>query len=161
MNKLWFRSRRQWSFSCHRVDLHIDMTFARTVVVSSVIYLIVMWNILQNFLSITKWLYQIIAFAYIAFSIVAILSYNCILTSYYERYELTYMRYLIYYQSHHCNQTVDWRILGVENFSWIQPKRPINRIAVERTFVIAILYLVMNCLLLICCFIALCKLISW
>lgn len=94
---------------------------------------------------------------YIAFAIAVIIAYNCFLTSFFERYEFNYMRYLIYYQSHHCDQKVHWELLGVENFTWIQPQRPLQRDAVERTFIFAILYLVMNSLLIVASLIAFCK----
>lgn len=73
--------------------------------------------------------------------------YFCLMASYFERTTFTYMRYVIYYQSHHCDQNVNWRLLGVENFTNVQPERPLHREAVIRTVTIALLYAILNVVL--------------
>lgn len=58
------------------------------------------------------------------------------------------MFHLIYYRSHHCDSSVDWSLLGVENISTlIAPEMPSGIESVTRTFWVAVIQLIFNILL--------------
>jgi hypothetical protein len=59
------------------------------------------------------------------------------------------MRYLVYHQSQHCDQFVNWRILEVDDHSAVQPIRPTRRTAVQKTFAISIISVILGILLIV------------
>lgn len=132
------------------------MVFFRNFVVITAIYSIVSSK--QAKTDVLKHnLIKVLALIYINLSTFFISSHFCLTLSYHERNPHSYMRYLLYHQSQYCDQTVNWEFAGVENFSSIQPVRPEKRWIVTRTFIIAILNLVVCVLILIGSVIALSK----
>lgn len=81
-----------------------------------------------------------------------LLAYNCSILQ--ESVAYAHVRYLLYYQSHHCDQTVNWKYLGVQNFTSLQPDRPEQRWLVTRTFIFSSLNLLLNSVLIISCILA-------
>lgn len=67
----------------------------------------------------------------------------------------------MYHQSQHCDQHVNWNILELgpeaDNIKIVQPDRPLIRSAILRTFIFAIIYIVVNILLAVASVIAIRK----
>lgn len=83
-------------------------------------------------------------------SMFSLLAYNCHFHEVFTQAPQGYMFHLLYYRSHHCDEFVDWSILGVENVtSLIEPQMPAETNSVTRTFWIAIVNIVLYGLLVI------------
>lgn len=86
---------------------------------------------------------------FIILSILSILSYYCLIETPFTLSPTTYMIHLMYFKSEHCGNISDWKHLNVMNFNDVQADRPDTSSAIERTFIISILYLILySCLIL-------------
>lgn len=83
-------------------------------------------------------------------SMFSLLAYNCHFHDVLTQSPQGYMFHLLYYRSHRCDAFVDWSLMGIENAtSFVQPEMPHEISSVTRTFWIAVVQVIINCLLVI------------
>ncbi|CAG9800366.1 unnamed protein product [Chironomus riparius] len=86
---------------------------------------------------------------FIILSSLSILSYFCLIETPFTLSPTFYMIHLMYFKSQHCGNKSDWTHLNVMNYNEVQADRPDTSSAIERTFIISILYLILySCLIL-------------
>lgn len=103
--------------------------------------------------SIISWIFlnfpQCQSVIFIILSILSIFSYYCWIETSFTLSPTSYMIHLMYFKSQHCGNESDWTHLNVMNFNDVQAVRPDTSSAIERTFIISILYLILySCLIL-------------
>lgn len=75
----------------------------------------------------------------------SILAYNCVFHETFTLSPVGFMFHLFYYRSHHCDGSVDWSLLQIENLtSLVEPKMPHEIEPVTRTFYVAVIQLIFN-----------------
>jgi len=105
-------------------------------------------KILNNFMNFFNFP-QCQSVIFIILSSLSIFSYYCWIETSFNLSPTTYMIHLMYFKSQYCGNESDWTHLNVMNFNEVQAVRPDTTSAIERTFIISILYLILySCLIL-------------